>query len=166
MITYVYVSVFICYLVKKRKYSEDKWTQTIDVFIFCHSSLNRMLSHNRKMSSSQNFSFYEWTFPLFLDMLRVLWSLFGVASYLWGNLTRDSGRFRMIFLFWAVCQCKFMVVWCVNLFDKSVKPSERIFWRLKSKLLWQITQYLFLTFVLKIFLCFIYLKHIPYLSSS
>ena len=59
MITYVYVYVFICYLSKKRKYSEDKGTQTIDVFIFCHSSLNRMLSHNRKMSSSQNFSFYE-----------------------------------------------------------------------------------------------------------
>lgn len=87
-------------------------------FHFCHSSLNRMLSHNRKMSFSQNFSFYESMFPLFLDMLRVLWSLFGVASYLWGNSTRGSGRFKMIFLFWDVSQWKFMLVWCESIWQK------------------------------------------------
>ena len=52
MITYVYVYVYICYLSKK-KILRGQMTQTIDVFVFCHSSLNRMLSYNRKMSFSR-----------------------------------------------------------------------------------------------------------------
>ena len=110
--------MYIYVILVKRENTQSTNDTNNDVFIFCHSSLNRMLSHNRKMSFSQNFSFYEWMFPLFLDMLRVLWSLFGVASYLWGNKTRGSGRFRMSFLFWAVSQCKFMLVWCESIWQK------------------------------------------------
>lgn len=118
-------------------------------FHSCHGFRNRMLSHIRK----KIYIPFRKLVPFLCECPLSSWScqeLFeglGEQLVVWRSLTGSSGSFRRTFLFWTPCRCSVPLtcwsdVWIY--LTKVSKTSERVFWRLKSKLLWQIIQYLFL----------------------
>lgn len=80
----------------------NEYKETID-FLFFHEFLNRTLSHIRKKSPFQKLlssmrARYPWTCQELLEVLLE-------HLHLQGDLTGDSGLFRMTFLFWVLYQC-------------------------------------------------------------